>query len=102
MENDCLESGGIERGDFYHLAEKKRFTALYERVLGRSWSHFVDSWNNAKMCLNYGEPFPSLSEGKKAVDIWTTLRSASSCPHTHSTTATNFLIFKNKKRKRID
>jgi len=89
-------------GDLTTLPKKKRFTALYERVLGRSWSHFVDFWNNAKMCLNYGESFPSLSEEKKAVDIWTTLRYASSCPHTHSTTATNFLIFKNKKRKRID
>ncbi len=98
MENDCLELGVW----IYHLAGKKRFTALYERVSGRSWSHFVDSWNNAKMCLNYGESFPSLGEGKKAVDIWTTLRYASSCPHTHSTTATNFLIFKNKRRKRID
>ncbi|KKL93705.1 hypothetical protein LCGC14_1872020 [marine sediment metagenome] len=60
MENDCLELGVW----IYHLAEKKRFTARYGRVLGRSWSHFVDSWNNAKICLNYGEFFLSLSERK--------------------------------------
>ena len=62
IEDDCLELGVW----IYHLAEKKRFTALYGRVLWRSWSHFVDLWNNAKICLNYGEFYPYLSERKQS------------------------------------
>ena len=59
--NTRLELGGM---GIHHLAEKKRFTALYGRILRRSWSYFTDSWNNAKVCLNYGESFHSISERK--------------------------------------
>ncbi len=62
IEDDCLEMGVW----IYLLAEKKRFTALYGRVLWRSWSYFADSWNNAKICLNCGESFPSLRERKQS------------------------------------
>jgi len=39
---------------------------------------------------------------KKAVDIWTTLRCTSSCPHTHSSTATIFLnLLKEPKQRGV-
>ena len=62
IEDDCLE---LEVW-IYPLAEKKRFTALYGRVLWGSWSYFADSWNNAKIYLNYGEFFLSLIERKQS------------------------------------
>lgn len=96
--NARLELGGYR---IYHLAEKKRFTALYRRVLWRSWSYFADSWNNAKICLNYGVSFPSISKRKQSCGYMDNSPLRSELPTYPQHYCYYFFIFKNKRRNEL-